>query len=385
MDDERENPKNIEIYPDDRKEHPFRIWDSIHAAPEILEACLKSDAIEQAKQAAQEIQKRNVEKIIYSGTGSSFSASIYGNKSCAELSDFISTEITSYEFVNYSQPYLDEKTAFVGMSHSGGTQVILQSVEKAEKAGAYVVGITEVPQSSLAKMSDKALIGLGGRGMAIPSTRSVLSEMLCVLILNLAIAEQRIPGSWKRWEDELKKIPQYVSDAIQVSDKYVPEIADHFKDFNAYYVIGTGPNCATVFDGALKIQEISWKPGLAYQAEEAIHGPLLCVRKQNALVLVAPDGKGYERVQRIARGMKLLDMPIFSISKPGADIKDYSSENLSIPGNVPELISPFPYLISLFEFAYWMSVHNGQNPDGLRLNEHNREKAYRVLTPIGTH
>ena len=385
MDDERENPKNIEIYPEDRKEHPFRIWDSIHAIPEILEACLKSDVVELSKQAAREIKKRKIEKVIYSGTGSSLSVSIYGNRSLAELSDILSMNMTSYEFVNYPQPYLDKRTALVGSSHSGGTQVILQAIEKSKMAGVYTVGVTEVPQSNLAKMSDVALIGLGGRGMAIPSTRSVITEMLCVLILNLAIADERIPGVWNRWEDELKKIPQYVKDAIQVSDQYIPEIAERFKGLNAYYVIGTGPNGATVYDGALKIQEISWRPALAYQAEEAIHGPLLAVGKQNAQILIAADGNGYERVQRIARGLHLLDMPIFSISKLGADIKDYSSAFLGIPGEIPELISPFPYLIPLFEFAYWVSVHNGQNPDSLRLKEANREEMYRVLTPIGTH
>ena len=385
MDDERENPKNIEIYPEDRKEHPFRIWDSIHAIPEILEACLKSDVVELSKQAAREIKNRKIDKVVYSGTGSSLSVSIYGNRSLAELSNILSMNMTSYEFVNYPQPYLDKRTALIGSSHSGGTQVILQAIEKAKKAGAYTVGVTEVPQSNLAKMSDVALIGLGGRGMAIPSTRSVLTEMLCVLILNLAIADERIPGAWNRWEDELKKIPQYVKDAIQVSDQYIPEIAERFKGLNAYYVIGTGPNCATVYDGALKIQEISWRPALAYQAEEAIHGPLLAVGKQNAQILIAADGNGYERVQRIARGLHLLNMPIFSISKSGADIKDYSSTFLGIPGEIPELVSPFPYLIPLFEFAYWVSVHNGQNPDSLRLKEANREEMYRVLTPIGTH
>ena len=384
MDDGWENPDNAAIFPDDRSGHPYRVWDSIHAAPEILEACLSSDLIDRAACAAEEIQKRNIKKIIYSGTGSSFCVSIYGNKSCAETTGLMSKEITSFELAKYPHPYLDEKTALIGLSHSGNTEVLLQSIEKAKSSGAYIVGITDVPESSLAEISDVALIGSGGRGMLIPSTRSVLSEMLGVLVLNLSIAELRSPGTWKRWDEELFKIPQYVNDAVHISDKYIPDIAYRLKDLDAFYVIGTGPNCATIADAALKLQEISWKPGLAYQAEEAIHGPLLSVGENAGQVLVAAEGNGYERVQRIARGMNMLKMPVFSITYPGADIADYSSESIMIPGNLQELISPFVYLIPLFEFAYWISVHNGHNPDRLRLEENNRMEAYKLLSQHGT-
>ena len=385
MDDSKENPNNVEVFVSDRKEHPYRIWDSIHAAPAILEACLHDNVINAAKRAAREINHRKINWIVFTGTGSSHNSSIYGVYALAELANMRSKYITSYEFANYPQGNFGSDSALVGISHSGGTEALLQSIEKVKDDKAYIIGITDVPTSPLAKLSDEVLIGPGERGMAIPSTRSYLADLFCTFLLNLAIGEEKHPGVWKKWIDHAKKVPEFVRDSIEICDQVIPDIAYKYAKENLFYVVSDGPNYATAVDGALKIQEISWKSGLPYQAEEAIHGPLLGLEADIPLILIAAEGNGYERVERIARGMSLLNSPIISIAKTNASIEQFSRDFIGIDGNIPELLTPFTYIIPLFEFAYWISVHNGNNPDSLRLQEPDREKILRILEPVGSH
>lgn len=80
--------------------------------------------------------------------------------------------ITSYEFVHYPQGGLGKKDGLIVLSHSGGTQAAIQSAELARKAGAYVVAITDVATSGLAKASDKVLLGPGSLGPGRGGTTS---------------------------------------------------------------------------------------------------------------------------------------------------------------------------------------------------------------------
>lgn len=384
MDENSLANKNAGIY-EDRKSHPYCIWDTLHSAPEEMRACLSQNVLDAAQEAAREVVKRKIERVIFTGTGSSFGPGIYGTYALSEIADLATKNITSYEFVHYPQGGLGEKDCLVCISHSGGTQVIIQSAQKAKQAGALVVAITDIPTSGLAKEADKLVIGPGGRGWPIPTTRSYLADLFCVLIFNVAIGEQKKPGTMAKWMKEMKRIPDLVEQSIEVSDKLVPDYAKVCAKSIGFYVAADGPNCATSYDGALKIQEIAWKPAIGNEAEEAIHGPLMPIEDTNTVVLVAPEGNGYERVERIAKAMHTAKVPVFAISKENASIKQYATYFVGIPGNMPELITPLVYIIPLFELAYWVAVYNGHNPDSLKRDDPIRKQAHLIMTPPGTH
>ena len=326
-----------------------------------------------------------VDRLTFTGTGSSFGPSIYGTYAVSELADMSSRYITSYEFVHYPQGGLGKEDGLIVLSHSGGTQAAIQSAELARKAGAYVVAITDVATSGLAKASDKVLLGPGGLGWAIPTTRSYLADLFCTLILVVAIGEQKKPGTLEKWMKELKKVPEYVEQAIKISDETVSDIAKSCATSRSFYVASVGPNCATAYDGALKFEEISWNPAVGNEAEEAIHGPLMSIRPDSTVVLIAPKGNGYERVERIAKAMKVVKVPVIAIAKEDASIKEYAGHFIGLPFDVPELITPLLYIVPLFELAYWVSIQNGHNPDTLDRTDPVREQSHAIMTPPGTH
>jgi Glucosamine 6-phosphate synthetase, contains amidotransferase and phosphosugar isomerase domains len=370
---------------ENRSSHPYCIWDQLHSAPEELRACLSDATIAMALDAAKGMIDHGVDSITFTGTGSSYGPSIFGTYALAEIADMSCRYLTSYEFVHYPQGGFGKRDGVVVLSHTGGTQVAVQSAELARKAGGYAVAITDVPTSKLAKASDKVLLGPGGLGWAIPTTRSYLADLFCTLILVVAIGEQKKPGTLEKWMKELKKIPGYVEESIKIADAIIPEIAKKVAGSRSFYVASVGPNCTTAYDCALKFEEISWIPAIGNEAEEAIHGPLMSIGTDSTVVLIAPEGNGYERVERIAKAMQVVKVPVVSVAKSTAEIQQYSNYFAGLPFDVPEVITPLLYIVPLFELTYWVSIYNGHNPDSLDRTNPLREKSHAIMTPPGTH
>ena len=368
-----------------RDHHPYCIWDELHNTTQELRACLRDEKIQQALDAAKGLIDHGVESITFTGTGSSYGPSIFGTYALSEIADMPCRYITSYEFVHYPQGGLSKKDGVIVLSHTGGTQVAIQSAQKTREAGGYVVAITDGATSGLAKNSQKVLLGPGGINWAIPTTRSYLVDLLCTLLLVVAIGEQKKPGTLDHWMATLQCIPEYVEETIKISDTLMQDIAKKYAASRSFYVASVGPNYTTAYDCALKFEEISWVPAVGNEAEEAIHGPLMSIGTDSSVVLIAADGYGYERVERIAKAMQVVGVPVLAVGKNNASIKSYCNDFIGLPFNVPELITPMLYIIPLFELTYWIAVTNGHNPDSLDRENPVREKSHAIMTPPGTH
>lgn len=368
-----------------RTSHPFTMWESIHIAPEILRGSLDDKVVEATKKAASEIMKRGIEEIVFTGSGTSYFSGLVGEYGLAEVANMSARYLTSHELKNYPPVVLGKKSALVGISHSGNTLVILESTKLARSMGAYTVAITDVPDSPQEKAADIAIVGPGGRDWTIPKTRSYMSGIFRVMMLAAAIGDLKKPGTWDKWLKEFKRVPDVLAEAIKISDEKTPDIAKAFLKTRAFYCISFGVNVMTAQEASLKLLEGSLSMALGLQAEEAIHGPLAAVDEKCALVLIAPDGKGYERVERIAKGMHHFGIPIFAMGKPNAEIKKYADYFVGIPGDLPELLTPIVYIPTLYLLSYWIAVFNGINPDILKSDNKKWVEAEAILMPPGSH
>jgi len=368
-----------------RTEHPFTMFESIHISPEILRGCLEDPVVNAINQTADEIHKRGINHIVFTGTGTSYFSGIVGVYALNEMAGMVGENITSHEFRNYVPAGFGEKSALVGISHSGSTLVGTQSNEIAKKLGGLVVSITDVADSPMAKTSDISIVGPGGKDLTIPKTRSYMSGVFRTLMLCAAIGERKKPGTWDKWMKEFKRVPDVVEEAIANTDKVIAEYAKSFLKTRAFYCISYGANVCTALEASLKLLEGSLSMALGLQAEEAIHGPLAAVDNQCALVLIAPEGKGYERVERIAKGMHFFGVPIFGMGDADATIKEHSDFFVEIPGKLHELFGTVTYIPTLYLLSYWIAVHNGINPDILKSDNEKWLGAMQILMPPGSH
>jgi glucosamine--fructose-6-phosphate aminotransferase (isomerizing) len=138
-------------------------------------------------------------------------------------------------------------------------------------------------------------------------------------------------------------------------------------------LVGGGPNIATAYEANLKLLETSYIDAAAYPLEEMLHGPLAAVTAETLFFLIAPPGKSTDRAAELARAVGTIGpTPVVLCGDDNAGSFD-GCHRLLLP-EVPEVLSPLPYIVPLQLFSYFLAVGKGYNPDLL----HREDERYRA-------
>jgi len=372
-------------HPDKRSEHPFIMWESLNETPALLAKCLEKPVLESIDKVADEIVARNIEHLIFTGSGSSFHVGILGSYALGEIARFPASSFTAFELWNYPSLLLNEKCAVIEISHSGGTLVGYEGALLAKKRGAYVVGVTEVLDSRLGMVSDDLILGPGGKDPSIPKTRSVLTAAMRILILAAALGERRKKGTWNEWMDVFSRMPEILEASIQAYDNVLPEIAKEYMNTSTFFVSSGGPNWASALEAALKFMEVSLITSLGEEVDELIQGKLVTIDTNCAVALIAIEGRCYAHMTRMAEAMKHMGVKVFIVGESNSSINDLADNLIRVKGGLPEIVTPITTLPALYLLAYWIAVHKGINPDVFRSDDLRFREAYQILMPPGSH
>lgn len=264
----------------------------------------------------------------------------------------------------YRRVMVPEDTLFVSISQSGETADTLAALRNAQRGG-YLGSLTicNVPESSLVRESDVALMTRAGPEIGVASTKAFTTQLVALRLLTIAMARRRglSEAQEKVLVGELEALPRQVEVALQLSDK-ITEMAEAFADLHNALFLGRGPFYPVAMEGALKLKEISYIHAEAYPAGELKHGPLALVDEQMPVVCALPDDPLLEKVlsnlQEVrARGGELF---LFSDQKVQINLDRY--QNLTLDDICPTT-SPIVYSVPLQLLAYHVAVLKGTDVD----------------------
>jgi glucosamine--fructose-6-phosphate aminotransferase (isomerizing) len=131
-------------------------------------------------------------------------------------------------------------------------------------------------------------------------------------------------------------------------------------------VLGRKFNLSTAFEWALKLQEMSGVLAQPFSAADFEHGPIAVVEPGFAVFVVLPPGPIHEDMKRLAlrlrdeRGVRLILMSGLG------DRFDHSDAMITLPGDVPEWLSPAPAIVGGQLFSYHLAVAKQLDPDSPR-------------------
>jgi glucosamine--fructose-6-phosphate aminotransferase (isomerizing) len=110
--------------------------------------------------------------------------------------------------------------------------------------------------------------------------------------------------------------------------------------------------------------EIAYIPAIAFPAGESKHGPISLVEPGFPVVFVcAKDGTHKTLIGNIME-MKARGASIIAIVEEGdEEIKKLADDYIEVPKDIPEVLSPVPFVVPLQMLAYYMAVERGLNPD----------------------
>ncbi|MCG5530291.1 glutamine--fructose-6-phosphate transaminase (isomerizing) [Halorhodospira halochloris] len=264
----------------------------------------------------------------------------------------------------YRAHAVDEGTLLLVISQSGETADVLAALREARNIGYVgVLAICNVPESSLIREADLAMLTRAGPEIGVASTKAFTTQLTALLLIVAAFARRQ-----GREESELElvsaaqQLPGAVERVLETED-CVAKLAEHFVDRQHALFLGRGAHYAVALEGSLKLKEISYIHAEAYPAGELKHGPLALVDENMPVVAVAPQDDLIDKLRSNLQEVRARGGELYVFADDSTSLKSSGGFNVvSVPATV-EAISPIIHTIPLQLLAYHVAVLRGTDVD----------------------
>jgi glucosamine--fructose-6-phosphate aminotransferase (isomerizing) len=294
--------------------------------------------------------------------GTSYHAGLVAKYWLEEIGIPCNVEVAS-EY-RYRKVVVSSDTLFLTISQSGETADTLAALRAANEMG-YIgsLCICNVPESSLVRESNVALMTRAGPEIGVASTKAFTTQLIALRLLTIALAKRQGMSAEDEQHlvNELHAVPRQVEVVLELSEA-IQSMANAFADRQHALFLGRGCFYPIAMEGALKLKEISYIHAEAYPAGELKHGPLALVDAEMPVVCALPDDPLLEKVlsnlQEVrARGGELF---LFSDHRVSIDLDNYQNLTLS---DIYPTTAPIVYSIPLQLLAYHVAVLKGTDVD----------------------
>src|SRR6185369_5637792 len=156
----------------------------------------------------QTLKGRDIDLIVLVARGSSDNAALFG-RYLLEIKTGIPVSLSAPSVHTLYQAKLNLKHALViGVSQSGEGEDINRVLENARASGAFTIGITNEPGSSMTGIVDETLLTQGGKERSVAATKTFTGQMLLFYMLAAELAAQSLSFTYET-------IPQFVAQALE--------------------------------------------------------------------------------------------------------------------------------------------------------------------------
>ncbi|WP_252699762.1 glutamine--fructose-6-phosphate transaminase (isomerizing) [Natronosalvus vescus] len=260
------------------------------------------------------------------------------------------------EFDAASVP-LTESSLVVGVTQSGETADTMRALREANRAGATTLAVTNVVGSSAARECDHVVYIRAGPEISVAATKSFASQQAALTMVAAALSGRR--------SRELVQSLRSIADAIQqvLDTSCAREVAQAYRDADAYFFIGRGLHYPVALEGALKLKEITYKHAEGFAAGELKHGPLALVGEQTPVfALVTGDGDRAEKTIGNIKEVEARGVPVVAVTDGQSDVERYADHVLEVPA-LKGIASSVAANVQLQLVAYWVAHELGRSID----------------------
>jgi glucosamine--fructose-6-phosphate aminotransferase (isomerizing) len=324
--------------------------------------CENGAAFAGLKLNAEMMKKINRIQIVACGTA--FHAGMVG-KYYFEKFARISVETEAASEYRYKNPIVDENTLLIVISQSGETADTLAAIRLAKERGAWVLAVTNVVGSSIAREADDVIYTNAGPEIAVASTKAYVTQVGCMMLLASFLGN--LNGKMKK-EDAarichgLMMTPGLIEEALETQD-VIKAFADKNYKINDLFYMGRGVDLYTSMEGSLKLKEISYIHSEAYAAGELKHGPIALIEEGTIVVAVCTQENVFEKMLSNIKEVKARGAYVLAIVQVGhADIASEVDEVWVIP-EMDDDITAIPTIVYLQLLAYYLAVARGCDVD----------------------
>jgi len=348
------------------------IYEQPRALRETIERSVEQGRIFSTALGAIEADLQNCQKLIIAASGSSRHAGLAGEIQIEELSGLpVDVEYAS-EYA-YRSSGTSPGTLVMVISQSGESADAIAALREARRRGAATLGVTNAPDSTIAREASATLLTRATPELAVPATKSFTTQLAVLFLFAL-----RMAGEWDRMDSgaaaahlgRLGAIPGHLEDLLDAWSAEALAAARRFAGSKTFLCIGRGVHYAIAREGALKLKEISYSHAEGYPAGELLHGPNALLGEKSVVVALATrDAADADSVNRYERTLAVLEYvkahqghALVIASEQDKRARALGDCTLFVPG-APELLLPLLEVVPLQLFAYHFGVLHGCDVD----------------------
>ena len=242
----------------------------------------------------------------------------------------------------------------IGISQSGSTSEIVESLQWAKRSGARTLALTNVAESPITKNADLTLVTQAGPEKAVPATKSFSSAMAAMAWIASSLSSGSLDG-------ELATLASKVHEVLDAQFHF-GEVERAIGDARTLVVSGRGFGQSVAREIALKLKECALINASGLSFADLRHGPVAVFSQGFPLISLGLSNKspllsGLHDLQRAAHQAGAPIINIGGVSAEGVPV-----HNLALPDISDELL-PILQVIPGQKIAERIALARGFNPD----------------------
>ncbi len=346
--------------------YPHFMLKEIHEQPQAVSDTLRSRLLLDTSDVTLDGQSLGeiAGRVVILACGTSYHAGLVG-KFLIENVARIPCEVDLASEFRYREPVVGAKDLVVAISQSGETLDTLCAIKEAKARGARALAICNVVDSAIARASDLVLYTHAGPEIGVASTKCFTAQLAALALLAIHLGRRSGALVGKAAADlvgDLVHMPHKMSETLRATGN-LRELARKYMHARDFLFLGRGTNYPIALEGALKLKEISYIHAEGYAAGEMKHGPIALIDDGLPVVVIATQGKGYDKVLSNLAEVRAREGHVIAVATKGDEaIKSLCQDVLWVE-DAPPLLQPLVTVLPLQLLAYSMAVARGTDVD----------------------
>ena len=322
---------------------------------------------EQARAALTPAEWQAVKKVYLTGDGDSYHAACAAEMAFEALAGVDCEPLSAQRFLDYGaawmRPVASPQTLVIATSASGGTERVVQAIERAKENDALTVALTGTPNSPVTQAANRAITVELPQRKRSPGIRTYQASLMGMLLTAIQLGESQ--GRYAREEAErLRRELGDLADAVDATTNAIQagcrEVADMIAASPVVVMLGSGPNYGTALYSAAKLIEAAGVFAMGQDLEEWWHVERFAYPVDMPVFVIAPPGRSHWRAESVAATARGLGRRVIAVThKDDTQITRHTHMVLPVHGEVREEFSPLLYHL----FASYVAAHVAERLD----------------------
>ena len=309
---------------------------------------------------------RAVKKVYLTGDGDSYHASCAAEMAFQVIADVACEPLSAQRFLDYGAAWMRPaapQTLVIATSASGGTERVVQAIERAKENGALTVALTGTPNSAVTQAADRSIVVELPHKERSPGIRTYQASLVGMLLVAIQLGELQDRYAQEEAEGlrrELVNLANAVDATTSAIQAGCRKVADMIAASPVVVMLGSGPSYGTALYGAAKLVEAAGVFTMGQDLEEWWHVERFAYPVDMPVFVIAPPGRSHWRAQSVTATARGLGRRVIVVAhKDDTEVTRHAHMVLPVQGEVREEFSPLIYHL----FASYVAAHVAERLD----------------------